>query len=81
MTPAEHIFQWARNDQLLCRHLRAAVSYPDRANFTTARASLAIDAVRSSLSQMRRGGEDVNEYSAIDVLKTAILVLEWDGES
>jgi hypothetical protein len=81
MTNAEHIFNWARCDALLYRTLTGARAYPDSDNFTTARALALIGTATAVLRDMRKSGEQVSDYLALDVLKAACIMAEWDGES
>jgi hypothetical protein len=78
-SPAEHIFQWARNDASLHSSMVAARRYPDGGNFTTSRAQALFIVARQAYKEMQ--GDTDGSYTAIDVLEAAALMLKWDGES
>lgn len=79
MSNAEHIFNWARNDQALCNSMRAARALPE-SHMQTYKAGQLVDVARGTWRQMSRS-EDVKHYTSRDVLKAAIFMHDWDGES
>lgn len=78
MSPAEHIMEWAHNSQPLYRRMRDLA----RDNSTQpAKALKALSIATDARYEMVRGGEiSRDEYSAMDILDAAKLILGWRGE-
>ena len=76
---AAHIFNWGRNDQALCKKMRY-VRTPGE--FITERGQ-AQAALNLAWEITRAGCNDISVklLEPSDLLRAALLFLEWDGES
>lgn len=82
---AEHILAWIEsskpeNDRLLDIHRRRQAGCADGFIRSSGAATAALNLVVSAYGQMCSGGDALGDYSALNLLEAARLVISWEPE-
>jgi len=77
---AAHLFNWARNDARLNAKLVNFVQHAQNAKASSA-ALAALSGAREVFGEATISGDvSKSDVSAVDLLRVAIMFLEWEGE-